>query len=70
MDFPLWLWAIPTGSFAVLEGLAIANKRQGDTASELLRAAAGIKPLRPWRPVGVAVVATFCAWLANHLIGG
>ncbi|WAZ20156.1 hypothetical protein STRCI_001255 [Streptomyces cinnabarinus] len=70
MDFPLWLWAIPAGSFAVLEGLAIANRRRGDTASELLRAAAGIKPARPWRPVGVAVIAGFCAWLANHLIGG
>ncbi|MER5912309.1 hypothetical protein ABT124_17895 [Streptomyces sp. NPDC001982] len=68
MDFPLWLWAIPAGSFAVLEALAIRNRRKGDTASELLRRAAGISPARPWRPVGVAVIATFCAWLANHLI--
>ncbi|WP_432198726.1 hypothetical protein [Streptomyces sp. bgisy027] len=70
MDFPLWLWAVPAGSFAVLEGLAIANKRRGDTAGELLRRAAGISPVRPWRPLGVAVIATFCAWLAHHLIGG
>jgi hypothetical protein len=70
VDFPLWLWAIPAGSFAVLEGLAIANKRQGDTASELLRRAAGIKPARTWRPLSIAVITTFCAWLAHHLIGG
>lgn len=68
MDFPLWLWAIPTGSFAILEGLAIANKRRGDTASELIRRAAGIKPARPWRPLGAAAIAAFCAWLAHHLI--
>jgi hypothetical protein len=70
VDFPLWLWAIPLVAFAVLEGLAIANRRRGDTASELLRKLAGIKPLRPWRPAGVAAIATFCAWLAQHLIGG
>ncbi|MFE6362986.1 hypothetical protein ACFVP3_23680 [Streptomyces sp. NPDC057806] len=70
MDFPLWLWAIPAASFGVLEALAIANKRQGDTASELLRLAAGAKPARPWRPLGVAAIAGFCAWLAHHLIGG
>ncbi len=70
MDFPLWLWLIPGGSFVVLEALAITNRRQGDTASELLRLAAGIKPARPWRPLGVAVIAGACAWLAHHLIGG
>ncbi|MGV4984503.1 hypothetical protein ACVB8X_13865 [Streptomyces sp. NRAIS4] len=70
MDFPLWLWAIPAGSFAVLEGLAMFNRRQGDAASELLRKLAGIKPARPWRPIGVAVIAAFCTWLARHLIGG
>ncbi|MFF4547246.1 hypothetical protein ACFY1J_23970 [Streptomyces sp. NPDC001406] len=75
MDFPLWLWAIPAGSFAVLETLAIRNRHQGDTASELLlllllRRAAGISPARPWQPIGIAAVATFCAWLAHHLIGG
>ncbi|MFJ9114491.1 hypothetical protein ACIRJO_02965 [Streptomyces sp. NPDC102394] len=70
MDFPLWLWAVPVGSFAVLEGVAIFNRRRGDTASELLRKAAGIKPLRPWRPAGVAAITTFCTWLAHHLIGG
>lgn len=70
MDFPLWLWSIPVGSFAVLEAAAILNRRRGDTLSELIRQVAGIKPARPWRPVGVAVIATFCTWLAHHLIGG
>ena len=70
MDFPLWLWAVPVGSFAVLEGVAIFNRRRGDTASELLRKLAGIRPLRPWKPTGVAVISALCAWLANHLIGG
>ncbi|WP_406168864.1 hypothetical protein [Streptomyces sp. NBC_00996] len=68
MDFPLWLWAIPAGSFAVLEGLAIFNRRRGDTLSELIRRAAGISPARPWRPLGIAAIATFCTWLAHHLI--
>ncbi|MCI3277537.1 hypothetical protein [Streptomyces cylindrosporus] len=70
MDFPLWLWAIPAGSFAVMEGLAIANRRSGDNASELIRRAAGISPARPWRPLGIAAIATFCVWFGHHLIGG
>lgn len=70
MDFPLWAWAIPAGSFALLEAAAIRNRRGGDTASELIRRLAGINPVRPWRPLGVAVIATFCTWLAHHLIGG
>jgi hypothetical protein len=70
VDFPLWLWAVPAGSFVVLEALAIANQRNGDTASELLRVAAGIKPARPWRPLGIAAIAGFCTWLVNHLISG
>lgn len=70
MDFPLWLWAVPVGSFAVLEGVAIFNRRRGDTASELLRKLAGIRPLRPWKPTGVAVISALCAWLAHHIIGG
>lgn len=53
MDFPLWLWAIPAGSFAVLEAIAIRNRRQGDTASQLLRWLAGIKPVRPWGTDGM-----------------
>lgn len=70
MDFPLWLWAIPAASFAILEGIAIFNRRRGDTASELLRRLAGIKPLRPWKPTGVAIITAACTWLAHHLIGG
>lgn len=70
MSFPVWLWIIPVVIFVVLEGIAIFNKRQGDTASELLRKLGGIKPLRPWRPVGVAVIVTFLAWLSDHLISG
>lgn len=70
MDFPLWLWAIPAGTFVVLEVIALVNKRRGDTASELLRRLAGIEPARPWRPVGVAIVVGLLAWLAHHLVGG
>ncbi|WP_151484861.1 hypothetical protein [Streptomyces albicerus] len=70
MDFPLWLWAIPAGSFAVLEALAIRNRRQGDTASELIRRLAGISPARPWKPLGIAAITAVCTWLADHLIWG
>lgn len=70
MNFPLWLWAIPAGSFAVLEALAIRNKAKGDTASEVVRRLAGIKPARPWRPLGIAAIVGGCAWLAHHLING
>jgi hypothetical protein len=70
MEISAWWWLIPIGSFAVLEAIAIRNKVRGDTLSELLRRLAGINPVRPWRPLGVAAIAAFCAWLAHHLIGG
>lgn len=70
MDISPWLWLIPAGSFAVLETIAIHNRQQGDTLSEVLRFLAGINPRRPWRPIGIAAIVAFCTWLPIHLIHG
>src|SRR2546426_677788 len=70
MDISPWLWLIPVGSFATLETLAILNRHQGDTFSEVLRRLTGINPRRPWRPLGVAAIVAFCTWLPAHLIHG
>lgn len=70
MEIPDWAWAVSVGAFLAMEAVAIRNKIKGDTASEVIRRIAGIKPARPWKPLGVAAIAGFCAWLANHLIIG
>lgn len=70
MDISPWLWLIPAVSFAVLETIAIINRREGDTLSEVLRLLAGVNPRRPWLPLGVAAILAFCAWLPIHLIHG
>lgn len=70
MGISPWLWLIPAGSFAVLEAIAIRNRARGDTLSEVLRRLAGINPVRPWRPLGIAVIVALCTWLPAHLING
>ncbi|MEV2277884.1 hypothetical protein AB0I72_20090 [Nocardiopsis sp. NPDC049922] len=62
---------MPVSTFAVLEAWALLNRSEReDTLSAVIRRLAGIRPRRPWRPVGIAVIATFCTWLAVHLITG
>lgn len=70
MEISAWWWLVPVGSFAVLEAAAIFNWAKAETASSVLRRLAGIKPLRPWRPIGIAAVIASCTWLAHHLIVG
>ncbi|MBA2951423.1 hypothetical protein [Streptomyces himalayensis] len=66
------VWAVALAAagatFVVLEGRALLRRER--TLSAFLRRLAGIDPRRPWRPVGIAVIAGFCAWLASHLIFG
>lgn len=64
-----------TTGFAVVEGLALANRVDGDTLSEhvwaILRVRAGRHPAAPWLvwPLRVVVFWLF-AWLAFHFTLG
>jgi hypothetical protein len=73
---PSWIWIgwlVVTGlSFAVLETIALIDRRRGDTLSENIRAWLGIDPVRPQRriaiPVFIGAFLTFVAWFVPHIV--
>lgn len=73
---PAWAWVVWLsllgGSFAVLEGIALRNRRTGDTLSENTRRWLGINPARPGRRASMAVFAgtliAFTAWFVPHIL--
>lgn len=73
---PSWAWVVwITGtltSFAILETVALANRRQGDTLSENIRRWLGIHPPSTVRRVGVpmfvAVLVGFVVWFIPHIV--
>ena len=75
-EIPSWAWivwgSVSLGSFAVLETVALANKRDGDTLSENLRRWLGIHPSRPARrfavPAFVVGLAIFVVWFVPHIV--
>ena len=74
---PDWLWVVWLAavavSFGAIEGVAIHNRRGGDTLTENLRRWLGISPPRPGRRVAAelfaAAVLGFAAWLVQHIVG-
>lgn len=66
-----WLAAVAV-SFAVLESIALATPRAGDTLSENVRRWLGIAPVRPWRRWGVAgflaTLVGFTVWFGPHIV--
>ena len=67
----IWLASVAV-SFAVLEGIALYSKREGDTLSEVLRKWLGIDPPNRKRLIGIpaflAVLIGFVAWFAPHIV--
>lgn len=76
MSLPDWAWAAwglaVLATFAVLEGIALLNRRDGDTLSEHLRRWLGIDPANERRkaavPLFIAAVVALAAWLIPHLL--
>lgn len=76
MNIPEWAWiawlAVAAGGFAILETIALANRRHGDTLSENIRAWLGITPPNVRRriavPIFAAVLIVFLAWFLPHII--
>ena len=70
MTIPGWLWiawvVLGAVSFAVAEGLAIANKVKGDTLSENVRQWFRTTT-KAGRWVWVVVWSVFAAWFAVHI---
>ena len=58
-----WAWGLWIGLFLVIEGLALANRRKGDTLSEHVWWARG----RAKWPVRLGI-GGLLAWLAYHFL--
>jgi hypothetical protein len=61
-----WLIAA-VGSFAVIEGVALASAGHPGTLSAYIRHAAGLDPRCRHSHLGRAVILSFFAWAAVHL---
>ena len=71
-DFLNTAWAVWAGlfalSFAVLEGWALLNRRDGDTLSDQIRAWLGIYPVKHWRLAGAGALLGFLLWFGWHIV--
>ena len=72
-----WLWAGWLGAFAVIEGLALANKEKGDTLSEHAwrwfsteRTAAKEGQPTGWVRLRRFTLLAGMAWLLTHFLTG
>lgn len=71
-----WVWiawlVVCLGGFAVLETLALINRRRGDTLSENIRRWLGIDPPNPVARIGipafVGVLVIFLIWFIPHIV--
>lgn len=70
-------WLIWGGAFAVIEGIALANKKPDDTLSEQVWALFATSKEARGRPVVTGwvrfrrfVLAAFMAWLSLHFLTG
>lgn len=76
MSIPEWAWiawlALAGGGFTILETIALANRRDGDTLSENIRRWLGITPPNARRrvtvPVFAAVLILFVVWFIPHIV--
>ncbi|MFC4089341.1 hypothetical protein [Micromonospora sp. GCM10011541] len=66
----VWLVLVAV-SFAVLEGIGLANRKTGDTLSENTRNWLGIRKGK-WRTAGafgfIAALVAFVAWFIPHIV--
>lgn len=75
---PGWLWltwaAVMLGSFGVLEGIALANRRNHDTLTGTWRRLVGVYPVNARRrvlvPLTTSVFIAFVVWLIVHMDWG
>jgi len=76
-----WAWAVWVAYFAAVEGMALANSKRGDTASEFVWAFLGIdrntvgtdNPGRHpsgWTRLRRFAVLAFLTWLVAHFLTG
>lgn len=69
-----WAWLAWGLIFAVIEGMALANSREGDTLSEhvwaFLGYSEGIRTPTGWTRLRRFLVLAFLAWLSVHLLTG
>jgi hypothetical protein len=64
-----WAWIFWLAMFAAVEGVAIFNKKPGDTLSEHIWAWFKIRESRQWN-VRRWVLAIFLVWLTVHMVAG
>lgn len=73
---PTWAWIVwlvaALGGFAILETIALANRRDGDTLSENIRRWLGIYPPSPMKrfflPAFVFGMVAFFVWFIPHIV--
>lgn len=71
-----WVWIawviVSLGGFALLETIALINRRRGDTLSENIRRWLGIDPPNPIARIGIpafaAVLIIFVIWFIPHIV--
>lgn len=64
-----WMLFI-AGGFGVAEFVLWKLNGQPGTLTAFLRKLLGFEPKKPWRPVGIVIVGTFCVWVFLHLVFG
>ncbi len=65
-----WAWAVWALSFVVVEGLALRDRRPGDTLSESVWRIFSVREKgRAWQ-ARRAVLVAFLAWLSMHFLTG
>jgi hypothetical protein len=72
MSWYTWAWLLWLAWFLAVEGVALANKRDGDTLSEHVWKWFHVRDPRPtWLVVvGRIVLGLFLLWLCLHLVFG
>lgn len=67
MDWNI-VWAIWFALFALFEGVALADRRRGDTLSERTREWFKTENSVAGRRIFASVWTTFCAWFLWHIL--
>ncbi|MFD7505395.1 hypothetical protein [Streptomyces sp. NPDC059850] len=63
-----YIWSAWTAIFAVAEGIALANKREGDTLSENFRSLFCTRTSKVGRAVFAVGWFGFSGWFAIHIL--
>lgn len=74
IDIPDWvftvLWLIWLGIFIIIEGLALADRDEGDTLSEHVWKWFAIKGKGKWVTLRRLALVTLMVWLTIHFLTG